>query len=124
MVDLQEELKKSNLKSTRARVTLLEIFRKAQKPLSYEEIRPQIAMDKATFYRNITLFEAAGLLNSFESNDKKRYFELKKRPHAHFVCRICKGVECLEGLDIGLPGYEVENVIVNGVCKECGKDPF
>ena len=34
-------------------------------------------LEKATFYRNITIFEEENLINSFESNDKKRYFEIK-----------------------------------------------
>jgi Fur family ferric uptake transcriptional regulator len=43
--------------------------------LSYEDIKSDISMDKASFYRNITKFEEQGILNSFESNDKKRYFD-------------------------------------------------
>jgi Fur family ferric uptake transcriptional regulator len=76
-------------------------------------------MDKATFYRNISKFEEEGILNSFESNDRKRYFELKSNPHAHFVCVVCNSIECIDELDINLDGYSISNVIVNGKCKEC-----
>jgi Fur family ferric uptake transcriptional regulator len=118
-MDIQELIKNKNIKLTTARVAILEILKKAKKPLSYEDIKSDISMDKATFYRNISKFEEEELLNSFESNDKKRYFELKRKPHAHFVCISCNGVECIEQLDIHLNGYEVNNVIINGKCKTC-----
>ena len=118
-MSLEKLIKNTKIKLTTARKTLLEIFKKAKKPLSYEEIKLHISMDKATFYRNIALFEEEGILNSFESNDKKRYFELKLKPHAHFVCIECNKVECLDNLDIKLEGYLINNVIVNGKGQSC-----
>ena len=118
-MSLEEIIKNKKIKLTTARKALVEIFKKAKNPLSYEDIKLHISMDKATFYRNISLFEQQGIVNSFESNDKKRYFELKLKPHAHFVCVNCNKVECLDNLDIALEGYIVNNVIVNGKCKEC-----
>ena len=109
----------TNIKLTTARTHILEIFQNAKKPLCYEDIRGDLSMDKATFYRNISKFEEENIVNSFESNDKKRYFELKKKPHAHFVCICCNGVECIENIEISLVGYEVNNVIINGKCKKC-----
>lgn len=118
-MNIEDLIKNKNIKLTTARVALLEILKNAKKPLCYEEIKDDISMDKATFYRNISKFEEEGILNSFESNDKKRYFELKLNPHAHFVCIKCNSVECIDDLDIKLEGYEVNNVIINGVCKNC-----
>ena len=116
---IEKIIKNKNIKLTTARIAILEILEKAKKPLSYEDIKSDISMDKATFYRNISKFEDEKILNSFESNDKKRYFELKRKPHAHFVCIICNGVECIDDLNINLEGYEVNNVIINGKCKNC-----
>ena len=116
---IEELIKNKNIKLTTARVKLLEILKEADKPLSYEEIKNDISMDKATFYRNISKFEEEGILNAFESNDKKRYFELKLKPHAHFVCVACNRVECIKDVDIALPGYEINNVIINGKCNAC-----
>jgi Fur family ferric uptake transcriptional regulator len=118
-MNLEEIIKNKKIKLTTARIALIEIFKNAKQPLSYEDIKIDISMDKATFYRNISLFEEEGIVNSFESNDKKRYFELKLKPHAHFVCIECNKVECLEDLDITLDGYLINNVIVNGKCKAC-----
>lgn len=118
-MSIEKIVKEKNIKLTTARLALLEILKKAKKPLSYEDIKSDISMDKATFYRNISKFEQEDILTSFESNDKKRYFELKLKPHAHFVCIKCNNVECIEDLDITLEGYEVNNVIINGICKKC-----
>lgn len=116
---IEELIKDKNIKLTTARVRLLEILKEANRPLCYEEIKKDISMDKATFYRNIAKFEEEGILNAFESNDKKRYFEIKHKPHAHFVCVTCNRVECIKDIDIDLPGYEINNVIINGKCKSC-----
>jgi len=116
---IEELIKDKNIKLTTARVKLLEILKEAQRPLCYEEIKKDISMDKATFYRNISKFEEEGILNAFESNDKKRYFEIKLKPHAHFVCVECNRVECIKDVDIMLPGYEINNVIINGKCHSC-----
>ena len=116
---IEELIKNKNIKLTTARVKLLEILEEANRPLCYEEIKKDISMDKATFYRNISKFEEEGILNAFESNDKKRYFELKLKPHAHFLCLECNRVECIKDIDISLPGYEINNVIINGKCQDC-----
>ena len=116
---LEELIKDKNIKLTTARVKILEILKEADRPLCYEEIKNDISMDKATFYRNISKFEEEGILNAFESNDKKRYFEVKLNPHAHFVCVECNRVECIKDVDIALPGYEINNVIINGKCQDC-----
>jgi len=118
-MNIEEIIKNKNIKLTTARISLIDIFNKAKKPLSYEDIKSNINMDKATFYRNMSLFEEEDIINSFESNDKKRYFELKINPHAHFVCLSCNKVECIDDLNINLDGYKVNNVIVNGKCKNC-----
>lgn len=118
-MEIEQLVKDTKIKLTTARVAILEILQKAKKPLSYEDIKTDISMDKATFYRNISKFEEEGLLNSFESNDKKRYFELQRKHHAHFVCTDCNNVECIDTISINLDGYTVNNVIINGKCKSC-----
>lgn len=113
-------IKNKDIKLTPARETLLNIFSKSNKPLCYEDIKNDISMDKATFYRNISKFEENNILNSFESNDKKRYFELHKSSHAHFVCKECNSIECVESsMKVELEDYLVENIIITGKCKNC-----
>ena len=110
----------TNIKLTSARKSILELLIKANKPLSYEDMKDNISMDKATFYRNITIFEEENLISSFESNDKKRYFEIKKTQHSHFICSSCSKIECIhKKIDLNLPEYKIDNIIIKGICKEC-----
>ncbi len=119
-MEIDKLIEDKNIKLTSARKSLLDIFSKATKPLSYDDIKSDISMDKATFYRNITKFEEERIVNSFESNDKKRYFEIVRAKHAHFICNNCNGVECInKPCDFALDGYIVENVIIKGICKLC-----
>ena len=120
MKNIEELISNSNIKLTSARAAILEIYSKSLTPLSYEDIKSKLSMDKATFYRNISKFEDENIINSFESNDKKRYFELKKNTHSHFICNKCSKIECLhEEANIKLEGYVIENIIIKGICKEC-----
>ncbi|MBP6163147.1 MAG: transcriptional repressor [Aliarcobacter sp.] len=109
-----------NIKLTTARKSILELLIDSNKPLSYEDMKEHISMDKATFYRNITIFEEESLVSSFESNDKKRYFEIAKTPHSHFICSSCSKIECIhKKIDLNLPEYKIDNIIIKGICKEC-----
>ena len=113
----------SNIKLTSARKSILDILINSSKPLSYEDIKDKISMDKATFYRNITIFEEENLINSFESNDKTRYFEIKDIEHSHFICNNCSNIECIfEKPNFLLQDYKIENIILKGKCKECNKN--
>jgi len=119
-LQIEELIKDADIKPTNARKEILKLLVAASKPLSYRDIEAQISMDKATFYRNIAIFEESHIVSSFESNDKKRYFEIAKVPHAHFICNGCNEVECLQkSLEFGLDGYWVENIIVKGLCPMC-----
>lgn len=118
---IEELLKDKKIKLTTARISLLEIFKEAQKPLSYEDIKDSISMDKATFYRNMSIFEEAGLFNIFSSNSNIRYFELKHTPHAHFVCNECSKIECIDNIDVSIDGCEIQTITINGKCEDCLK---
>ena len=110
----------TNIKLTNARKSILELLIKSNKPLSYEDMKESISMDKATFYRNITIFEEENLISSFESNDKKRYFEIQKTQHSHFICNSCSKIECIhQKLDFFLDGCKIENIIIKGICRNC-----
>jgi Fur family ferric uptake transcriptional regulator len=112
----------TKLKLTSARKELLEIFYKSNRPVSFEDVKERISMDKATFYRNVSKFEKEDILKSFESNDKKRYYEIRESPHAHFICLVCNTIECLK--DIELPkiqGYKISDTVFKGSCKRCNE---
>ena len=116
---IQDLLKKKNIKLTTARLSLLTIFQERQKPLSYEDIKESISMDKATFYRNMATFEQAGLFNIFSSSSNIRYFELKRTPHAHFICNKCNKIECITNINISIEEHKIQTITIGGICKEC-----
>ena len=119
-MNIEKITNEKNIKLTNARKAILEILITSDKPLSYEDIKNELSMDKATFYRNITKFEEEKMINSFESNDKKRYFEIQKTKHSHFICTTCSKIECIhEKLDLNLTKYQVDNVIIKGICPKC-----
>lgn len=110
----------TNIKLTTARKAILDILSTSIKPLCYEDMKEKISMDKATFYRNITKFEEENVINSFESNDKKRYYEIQKNPHAHFICTSCSQISCLkDDSTISLEGYQIDNITIKGICPNC-----
>lgn len=113
-------LNQPQLKLTTARKEILEILNSSDKPLSYENMKNDISMDKATFYRNITKFQEENLVSSFESNDKKRYFEIQKNPHAHFICNMCNKIECLDiPINLSLQNHTIETIVIKGKCANC-----
>ena len=119
-MQIEKIISEKNLKLTSARKELLEIFSVEKKPISFEDIKNRISMDKATFYRNVSKFESESIVNSFESNDKKRYYELQDSPHAHFICNECNKIECLQNVEpVKLDGYKIIGMIFKGICKNC-----
>ena len=117
---IKELIEEKKLKRTTARIELLEIFDKYQKPLSYDDIKDSNSMDKATLYRNVAKFEKEDILSSFESNDKKRYYEFLEVPHAHCICIKCNSLECLKNLEIPkLEEYKIVDATYKGYCKNC-----
>ena len=116
-------IKEKGLSYTQAREELINLLLHASTPLSYDNIKNSLSMDKATFYRNIALFEEANIVNSFESNDKKRYYFIEQNLHPHFICTNCNSIECLkEDIIYALNGYKIESITIKGLCPECQKE--
>jgi Fur family ferric uptake transcriptional regulator len=115
---LESFLKKFNLRVTKQRLLILDVLKSEGKPVCYNEIKQLLAMDKATFYRNIEKLESAGAVTKLELGDGW-YFELFEHKHSHFVCKTCNQIECVEHSP-DLANYRVETALFKGVCKECG----
>lgn len=117
---IEQIIKEKNLKLTPARVEILEILLERNRPISYDDIKDSLSMDKATFYRNIAKFEDSFIIRSFESNDKKRYFSLEQNFHPHFICTQCNTISCLSEKNlINIDGYKIESIIIKGICPKC-----
>ncbi|MDD3342027.1 MAG: transcriptional repressor [Sulfurospirillaceae bacterium] len=108
------------IKHTHARLAIITVLKEAKGPLNYDQIKAKMSltMDKATFYRNIAIFETSGMIHKFESDDRKWYFELSSHIHAHFICDVCHEIKCM---DISMNDVEgdVKSIVLKGTCKAC-----
>lgn len=113
--DLQAFLRTAGLRSTSARIAVLDYFHKHSGPNSHAELFTAIAekgFDRATVYRVLMDFSEAGILSRTDLGDHVWRFELKKgvggvahtEEHPHFVCVDCGEVSCLPGLSFKLEG--------------------
>ena len=133
--EIQATLRKSGLRSTSARIAVIQFLRKSNRPVSHAEVASELAaigLDKATVFRNLNDLTDAGLLTRSELGDHVWRFEMRDEKHAHggahphFLCIDCGSVTCLpEGIlppkliskaeSIG----EITEILVRGHCKNC-----
>lgn len=131
--------------STRQKDAIREAFRAAGRPLTPTEaqalaIKAVPKLGIATVYRAVKEMSDAGELARVAIPDEAVRYEPAKAcgcetcahpapqeaGHAHFLCRVCRQVFCLEPQE-GRPktprGFSVEAVVttVHGVCKDCKK---
>lgn len=129
-------LKQSKLKSTGARLKLLDIFKHAKKPLSVNDIfsllRDEKA-DKVTLYRNVESLARIGVLKQIRLKDRQAYYELvEKNHHHHIICSHCGKIKDISkcAVDIinknflrsvGFSKLTEHSLEFFGVCVSCAK---
>lgn len=136
---LREVIKKKGCKMTKTRERLLLFFIEQQGHFSAEEIYQKLRgqdLSLPTIYRNLELFEEAGIVSEFVYKNAKVY-ELKlyneKQFHIHFTCEQCGLIYeyddiqvfkwMLEKKEIIETVYEDKvkdiSVMMTGICKKC-----
>jgi Fur family ferric uptake transcriptional regulator/Fur family peroxide stress response transcriptional regulator len=133
LIDL---LKSHALKATFQRIAILEaIERYGHMDVDeiYEAVRLNHAtLSLATVYKNIIKMVESGVLVEVPVTGRKSKYEIKKRPHAHLICRECGGV-----VDTKLDAHLIEDtqriardhafvleeqqVSLYGVCSACAE---
>lgn len=113
----------AGLRSTPARLAVLERLADAKKPMSHGELADGLQaadVDRATVFRNLTDLTEAGLLTRLDLGDHIWRFELMAR-HPHFVCNDCGEVACLSESDIQVSAKlaGVSEVLLRGQCGAC-----
>ncbi len=134
--DMKQVFKNNGKSFTGIRSSILDILRSAASPLSPKEIRGLISLKKpdlASIYRNLSLMESLGIIESVDLGEGFRRYEMN-RPEIHkhhAVCRSCGKIEHIS--ECGL--QELENRIFKkigfktekhrleffGVCAVCRK---
>jgi Fe2+ or Zn2+ uptake regulation protein len=93
-------LNSHNLKSTTARLAVLQVLSEKSSPLSALLIANKIgkSVDQATIYRTLESFIKLGLVKRVDLQRDEGYFELSSRPdHHHITCSTCGKIEDFVG---------------------------
>jgi Fur family ferric uptake transcriptional regulator len=121
-----------NLKRTGCREGIIEVVLNSAQALSENEIRERLSgdYDRTTFYRSFKTLEEQNILHKIVVDNKLVKFALDnsithKREHAHFYCKECHSVKCMESVPVSryqLPdGYSFKeaDVLIKGTCDNC-----
>jgi len=103
---------------------------------SIEDIAQQrgLSLDKVTLYRTLDWLVEQGLAHRIASIDRTWYFNALPNfgtaPHAHFHCKRCSRIYCLEHIQATPPSdlpaeYLIEEatLCLEGQCIHCANDP-
>jgi Fur family ferric uptake transcriptional regulator len=136
--DFRKALRDAGLRSTAARIAVLEHLSQSKSPLTHADladILEPMGFDRATAYRNLVDMTEAGLLTRTELGDHVWRFELRRpghdhdNEHPHFVCVDCGEVSCLPDVEVNItptPGTkrsgigDVTEILLRGHCGRCG----
>jgi len=137
IAELKALLREAGLRSTSARLAVLEQLRRARTPVSHAELAKDLVptgLDRATVYRNLMDLAESGLVARAELGDHVWRYEIKREghdhnaEHPHFVCIDCGEVTCLTDVDVAIspaPGSKkstiagLTEVLLKGHCGKC-----
>ncbi len=128
-----------NLKFTRQRRKILEVFMSADSHLTTEELHQRVRarhpeIGHTTVFRTLKLFEEAGIARSVDFGDKRIRYEQGYRHahHDHLICRRCgRSIEVMdpeiERLQRELcrrNGFypEAHRLEIFGLCSQCSEE--
>jgi Fur family transcriptional regulator, ferric uptake regulator len=139
--ELRARIRGAGLRSTVARMSVLETVERAGHPLSHGEVAAALVergIDYATVYRNLTDLTEAGLLARVDLGDRTWRFRpsgpiAHRFDHPHFICSGCGAVVCLPTDVVALqPGRRSPTALrrqavaiqLEGLCDECDEHPL
>jgi len=75
----------------------------------------------STVFRNVEQLLKEKNIKKILIDNKTVAYESSKESHDHFICNICGKIEPVFISRNLLKGYKIEDIIIRGVCKVCGK---
>ncbi len=131
-------IRAGGLRSTAARLAVLETLLAAERALTHHEIAARLdcrpPVNRVTLYRVLEWLVRHQLAHKIADEDRVWRFNASppaesdrdRHRHAHFRCRRCGGVTCLESiptifalsLPAGFQSQEVE-LTIRGLCAAC-----
>ncbi|MDA8165265.1 MAG: transcriptional repressor [Desulfobacteraceae bacterium] len=126
-------LRENGLRATKGRAEVLALFFETGKPLAQRQIMEmlRLKLDRASVYRILNAFTAAGVIHMAYVDGRHRVYELPDRCsgrscHPHFSCRSCGMTACLEDFKVHSQGTlgkgfvaERQKVLIEGLCPDC-----
>lgn len=129
-------LKKFGLRTTDARIDVLDFILDHQRAISQPELEHKLVhkFDRVTLYRTLNTFNEQGLLHTVADQSGTMKFALcsdacsdheHHHEHLHFHCIKCLETVCFDEVNVARPslpsGYEAKdyNFVVNGICRQC-----
>lgn len=135
--ELKAQLREAGLRSTSARLAVMQQLKATRKPISHAELADNLSptgLDRATVYRNLMDLAESGLVSRAELGDHVWRYELRRNghdhasEHPHFVCIDCGKVTCLNDVRVDIspaPGTKksqiagLTEVLLKGHCGKC-----
>ncbi|MBD3328487.1 hypothetical protein GF340_04245 [Candidatus Peregrinibacteria bacterium] len=135
LAELKETLRKKGFRITKPRLAVIDVLRKAEKPLSPYDIQKRLNSDfkinTVTIYRILNLFGKIGLVH--RTHTKEGYVCCdSNKPGCHFlaICKKCgrkkeftiKECAILSLIPKDLPFKNIEHISeIAGICLSCSK---
>lgn len=135
IAEIRELIRNKGLRSTNARITVIQKLKNSSSPVSHAELADLLVpqgFDKATVFRNLNDLADVGLVTRTELGDHVWRFEFSDptNPHVglhpHFYCIDCGSVTCLPEKDFKhIPSTEsseignITEILIKGHCSNC-----
>ena len=102
VTEIERRLAATDQRLTKARSSVIDALRQAGRPITAEEILAATpGLSQSSLYRNLAVFESAGVVVRLQSADGRARFELSEElagHHHHLICTGCGAID-----DVALP---------------------
>lgn len=135
--DCKDELNEVELRATPARIALMQLLEKSDKPLDVSSMiefldQKDIKTDPATVFRIVNMFTEKGLVKPIQLHEGKFRYELAaKANHHHLVCERCGDIQDISDCNIDVLENHIEkkkkfkvtshSLEFFGICEDCQK---
>jgi len=124
----------SMIRLTAQRQAILDMINTSERHWDADELARSLSdsgqsIGIATVYRGLATLEEAGLIESIQLADKKRYERADKAHHDHMICTACGSIEefahaTIESLQLSVAaekGFAVSGhqLVMFGLCRKC-----
>ncbi len=134
--ELIDVIKKCGLKTTKHRISILDIIEQSEQPMTIEQVffrlqKENIFVNLSTVYRVFDIFVKKNIVKKLNiSSENHSMFEYNRMVHSHYlICLVCKKCLAINHCPIGdyeeslrnetkylIAGHKLE---IYGYCPEC-----